>query len=94
MQNMSTNRSTRAATKKGVVYLTEDGPVQEDPLPDDALLQRLSMVRKEAQKAARRMYFDRNVSLGFCRELPAPEVIADWNEFNARAEGRHYNGWV
>ena len=93
MQSMSTKRSTRAATKKGVVYLTEDGPVQEDPLKDNAFLQRMSMVRKEAQKAARRMYFDRNVSLGFCRELPAPEVNADWNAFAARVEGRHYNGW-
>ena len=87
---MSAKRSTRAAPTKGVVYLTEDGPVQEDPLKDDALSQRLSRVRKEAQNAARRMYFDRNVSLGFCRGLPAPEVDADWDAFNARVEGRHY----
>tara|TARA_B100000768_G_scaffold48044_1_gene46875 strand:- start:1610 stop:1885 length:276 start_codon:yes stop_codon:yes gene_type:complete len=88
---MSTKRGTRAAPKRGVVYLTEDGPVQEDPLKDDAFLQRLSMVRKEAHNAARRMYFDRNVSLGFCRGLPAPEVDADWDAFNARVVGRHYN---
>ena len=93
-KSMSTSRSTRAATKAGVKYLTEDEPFQPDPLRDDAFVQRLSMARKEAQKTARRMFHERNASSCFCRELPAPELNADWDEFAARVEGRHYNGWV